>query len=355
MKDSSIKILLIESSSRQDDTLKNLLDNKGYLAESVTQIDVAIEKIMNNSVNLVISRNQVNELTGFEIFKILEKYLRNCGIPFFLVLNNSEKEDMNIGLEMGIDNFILHPYNEISLYCKIENELKKGEELNIFATNHFIDFFNSSAVAMFFVSANKINKVNEAFGKIHNGCTSQMIGSTVETIFNIRANKQNELNFRRFQNGITNECRLASLNCNYNSGCSCNVNFFRGNNINAGVYFAELLPSVFSGTMRGSVAGNQNMGTGFSEDNYDFKDEDSQHRVNLTKREVQIFELSAKGLPIKLIADQLELSERTVEKHRANIIAKANAKNMIEAIVRYKNNHTLRFHRNHFLTKSDSF
>jgi DNA-binding NarL/FixJ family response regulator len=43
-------------------------------------------------------------------------------------------------------------------------------------------------------------------------------------------------------------------------------------------------------------------------------------------------------MPIKLIADHLNLSERTVEKHRANIMAKANAKNMIEAIARLKNN-----------------
>ncbi len=43
--------------------------------------------------------------------------------------------------------------------------------------------------------------------------------------------------------------------------------------------------------------------------------------------------MSANGLPIKIIANELGLSERTVEKHRANIMAKANAKNMIEAII----------------------
>ena len=340
MKDSPIKILVIESSSKQDDTLKKLLNNKGYLTESAARIDVAIEKIMNHAVNLVISRNEVNEFTGFEIFKILEKYLRNCGIPFFLVLETAEREDVIIGLEMGIDNFIFHPYNEISLYCKIENQLKKGEELNIFATHHFIDFFNSSAVAMFFVSGNKIAMVNDAFHKIHNGSTNQMIDLPVETIFNIKANKQNEFNFRRFQNGITNECHLTAVSCNSNPGCSFNVNFFRGNHISTGVYFAELLPVVDFVTMAGSVAGNQNLNQGFKEDKYYSDDDDPLYQFKLTKREVQIFELSANGLPIKLIADQLKLSERTVEKHRANIMAKANAKNMIETIARFKNNRT---------------
>lgn len=339
MKDSTIKILLIESTFRHDDTLKKMLEDKGYLVESVARIDMAIEKIMNNSTNLVISRNEVNELTGFEIFKVLEKYLRNCGIPFFLVLESEEREDLIIGLEMGIDNFIFHPYNEISLNYKIENQLKKKEELYIFTTNHFMDFFNSSAVAMFFVTGNKIAKANDAFHKIHHVCSSLMVDLPVDTIFNIRANKQNELNFRRFQNGIANECHLASVGCNLNHGCSFNINFFRGNHINAGVYFAELLPSVNTEIRAGSIAGIQKINNGFNEDNIDFDDnDDTKPRYKLTKREAQIFEISAKGLPIKLIADQLELSERTVEKHRANIMAKANAKNMIEAISRYKNN-----------------
>jgi len=43
--------------------------------------------------------------------------------------------------------------------------------------------------------------------------------------------------------------------------------------------------------------------------------------------------LSAEGIPIKLIAQQLGIAIRTVEKHRSNIIQKTNAGNIIEAII----------------------
>jgi DNA-binding NarL/FixJ family response regulator len=39
------------------------------------------------------------------------------------------------------------------------------------------------------------------------------------------------------------------------------------------------------------------------------------------------------GLPMKQIADKLSISDRTVEKHRANLMVKTNSKNMIEVIV----------------------
>lgn len=55
------------------------------------------------------------------------------------------------------------------------------------------------------------------------------------------------------------------------------------------------------------------------------------HRF-FSKREIEVLSLSMEGLPSKLIADKLSISDRTVEKHRANLMEKANAKNIIEVI-----------------------
>ncbi len=52
-----------------------------------------------------------------------------------------------------------------------------------------------------------------------------------------------------------------------------------------------------------------------------------------TKRESQILCMTMEGLPIKAIADRLAISDRTVEKHRASLMEKSGANNMIEVIV----------------------
>jgi two-component system response regulator DctR len=50
----------------------------------------------------------------------------------------------------------------------------------------------------------------------------------------------------------------------------------------------------------------------------------------LTQRERDVMALVAKGLPNKLIADQLEISVRTVEVHRARVFDKMEVKSAVE-------------------------
>jgi DNA-binding NarL/FixJ family response regulator len=52
-----------------------------------------------------------------------------------------------------------------------------------------------------------------------------------------------------------------------------------------------------------------------------------------TERENQVLTLSMEGLPIKIIADKLSISDRTVEKHRTKLMEKSGSNNMIEVII----------------------
>jgi DNA-binding CsgD family transcriptional regulator len=52
--------------------------------------------------------------------------------------------------------------------------------------------------------------------------------------------------------------------------------------------------------------------------------------AELTERERDVMELVAKGLPNKLIADQLAISVRTVEVHRARVFDKMEVKSAVE-------------------------
>ena len=55
-----------------------------------------------------------------------------------------------------------------------------------------------------------------------------------------------------------------------------------------------------------------------------------QRLLDLTERERDVMQLVARGLPNKLIADQLDISVRTVEVHRARVFDKMEVKSAVE-------------------------
>ncbi|PKP11755.1 MAG: DNA-binding response regulator [Bacteroidetes bacterium HGW-Bacteroidetes-4] len=55
--------------------------------------------------------------------------------------------------------------------------------------------------------------------------------------------------------------------------------------------------------------------------------------ANLSKRELQVLEEICKGLSNQEIADNLFISKRTVDKHRANLLSKTNSKNTANLIM----------------------
>jgi len=65
-----------------------------------------------------------------------------------------------------------------------------------------------------------------------------------------------------------------------------------------------------------------------------FEDFDSFNKNKLSKREIQIVSLIAREFSTQEIAEKLHISERTVETHRKNILAKTNAKSIV-GLVKY--------------------
>jgi DNA-binding NarL/FixJ family response regulator len=63
---------------------------------------------------------------------------------------------------------------------------------------------------------------------------------------------------------------------------------------------------------------------------------ESAHAPNpnfFSRRETEVLCLSMQGLPMKMIADKLSISDRTVEKHREKLMEKTGTNNIVEVIV----------------------
>lgn len=67
--------------------------------------------------------------------------------------------------------------------------------------------------------------------------------------------------------------------------------------------------------------------------NFKKNKETEEESATLSKRELQVLEEICKGLSNQEIADNLFISKRTVDKHRANLLSKTNSKNTANLIM----------------------
>lgn len=316
-------VLIFQSSGEPLNRIANLLKNKGYEVIVTVRVDFILEKLVEESVQLILCPQDCNGESGFVVYKRLKPFLLKSAVPFMLILNEYDKNDILIGLEMGIDNFILQPVIADSLLAKVSEALKKRAEVNIFNLESFKYYFSTTDVAMFFMKKDTISEVNDAFCRLTNTEKTEVTGKPVEWLFQMGSNSDNELHFRRFMRGATDVCKVQNVSCNGEHTFHYNISFYRGNQYDVQSAFAELLP-VFS------AAHNFFSVQPVKSDTASVTNTAKQH-FSLTKREVDVYRLSAKGLPVKQVAANLNVSERTVEKHRANIMRKTKTKSIFEA------------------------
>lgn len=268
---------------------------------------------------MVICYAKVNQQNGFSIYSNLKEELINKGIVFFLAIDQPDREDIMIALEMGIDNIIIYPIKKEVLLKKLENELLKRQKLNILKTQEFRGFFKFSMMPMFLVENGIVQKINPAFEKMETELAKRILNENIENIFELKE-ENNKLNYKRFLNHITQLCKIENAALRSNPTKKFHISLMRNQAGITDQFFAELLPSDFNGLKGPEIKGKKMCNNHTSP------------TIRLTNRERDVFELSSNGLPIKLIAEQLKLSKRTIEKHRSNIMEKTGSKNIIEAM-----------------------
>lgn len=337
MRNYHYKILVIDPLFKTQKVLLKLFKVNNFSVDFGNNANEGIQLAINNTYSLIICQKDLEDQNGFHVFKMLENYLSLKNTSFFLLIDKVEKDDFLIGLEMGIDNFILTPIDNESVINKINNDIKKFNHINIFESKRFQTYFANSLVAMFIIENKAIVNSNSVFSKLFDIDNSENLNIPFNCFFGLNGNAENALNFRKLENGLIDHCYLK--NVKYTKDLDLRFDLYLSSNFvgEEGKIIAELLPSDVESviTIMRKLKYDQ---FNFAEYTYPKKVKQENGKINLTKRENEIFKLSAQGLPIKLIASKLCLSGRTIEKHRSNIMGKIGVHSIIEAILKMQNN-----------------
>lgn len=342
------KILVIEDDLIQSKILHDILTSKNYDVCVANNGALGIQKAFEYNPDLILCDITMESIDGYQVYNVLKESSLIDQIPFIFISGNSEPDDIRFGLDLGADDYFAKPFNAEVLIQAIARRLCRFKKLKDAGKHEFKALFQLSPNGIFLFDEHAIFDANPALIDIlglegdnltsysimdiidpisfHaveeriNRCSKGLLNSFSEMVF-LRSEGKNKTEVKLFIS-VYEKFSVYSLMIGL-------VTLYKSRRDSEG-FETEVLKAL----KKDNVVATELLGKQLTDV---FKRQslvlENQTSGFFSKRETEVLCLSMEGLPTKLIADKLSISDRTVEKHRANLMEKTNSKNIIEVIV----------------------
>src|SRR6187431_1732578 len=122
-------ILLIEDNHKVRENIGEILELAGYTVLSAENGKVGVGITKQTIPDLIICDVMMPELDGYGVLHVLSKNPATAGIPFVFLTAKAEKDDVRKGMNLGADDYLTKPFDDIELLNAIEIRLKKHDAL----------------------------------------------------------------------------------------------------------------------------------------------------------------------------------------------------------------------------------
>jgi PAS domain S-box-containing protein len=120
----NIKVLVVEDIPLNQLLMKTLLDDFGFERDIAENGKIAIEKMQNNSYDVILMDLQMPEMNGFEATEYIRKTM-NSKIPIIALTADVTAVDLAKCKSVGMNDYIAKPVDERLLYSKIVGIVRK--------------------------------------------------------------------------------------------------------------------------------------------------------------------------------------------------------------------------------------
>jgi CRP-like cAMP-binding protein/CheY-like chemotaxis protein len=124
------KILVIEDNNDIRENTAEILSLAGYKPYTAENGKKGVELAIKERPDIIICDIMMPELDGYGVLHLLRKNADTQHIPLIFLTAKTERGDYRKGMEMGADDYITKPFDEIELLNAVEVRLKKLELLN---------------------------------------------------------------------------------------------------------------------------------------------------------------------------------------------------------------------------------
>jgi DNA-binding response OmpR family regulator len=126
-------ILVIDDNNDIRENTAEILELAGYKTLTAENGKKGVEAATKGKPDLIVCDIMMPELDGYGVLHLLRKNVETENIPFIFLTAKTERSDFRKGMEMGADDYVTKPFEDIELLNAIEVRLKKSAVLS----NHY--------------------------------------------------------------------------------------------------------------------------------------------------------------------------------------------------------------------------
>lgn len=119
------KALVIEDNDDIRESTAEVLSLAGYETFTAANGKIGVELAMRHLPDVILCDIMMPELDGYGVLYLLQKNPSTAAIPFIFMTAKAERADMRKGMEMGADDYITKPFDDVELFNAIESRLRK--------------------------------------------------------------------------------------------------------------------------------------------------------------------------------------------------------------------------------------
>ena len=343
------KILVIEDDQLFSKTIRNVLSRQGYDVCCATNGAIGIQKAFEYNPDLILCDIQMNPIDGYQVYNVLKESSLIDRIPFMFLTGHSELEEIRMGLDLGVDDYFVKPFSNSDLIKSIENRIEKFKKLTEIGRREFKALFQLTPNGIFLFNGSTLFNANPALLKMleleQNALTTLTINDILDEFSMQKIADRLDQCSRNLLDSFAEEITLISKT---GKKIKALISFsvyekYSGYSLMIGLVTPDekrnteneyFISDVLNILKKENIIVSESLGKQLT-------DIFRQHSINMktqkneyfSSRENEILCLSMEGLPIKMIADRLQISDRTVEKHRSKLMEKTKSGNMIEVII----------------------
>jgi len=131
-------VLIIEDNDDIRESTTEILEMAGYKVFQAVDGKLGVDQALKHKPDIILCDIMMPNLDGYGVLFLLGKHSETANIPFVFLTAKAERTDMRKAMEMGADDYLTKPFDDMELLNAIETRLKKKEQHSGIRTNLYL-------------------------------------------------------------------------------------------------------------------------------------------------------------------------------------------------------------------------